>query len=311
MIRKRKDSVFLFPYIRQDLYGLDTSTSQMTGWEIEKFNIIKKWRYSQGEDIIVAVIDSGCDLYHDDIKDNLVDGKNFVSEDKDPIDDNSHGTHVSSTIAACNNGYGMVGVAPKAKIMPIKALDAGGGGDLKNVIKAILWASDSKADIITMSIGSPRKSKEMQNAINYGAEKGKIFFCAAGNSGDNSPICYPAACENTICIGAIDNNLERTYFTSAGNELDFLCPGHNIMGCVPGNKYALMSGTSMANPFAVGCAALYMSFLKNKGIDIKNKNCYEYINDFAKFSKPLQNSRYNSKKYQGNGILYPIEIENL
>lgn len=311
MIKRKKEEVSLFPYIRQDLYGLDSSNPQMMGWEIEKFNIISKWKYSQGENVVIAVIDTGCDLDHEDLKDSLVQGKNFVSKNKDPIDDNSHGTHVSSTIAASNNGYGMVGVAPKSKIMPIKALSASGSGNLKSLINAIIWASDSNADIITMSLGSPTRSNEIQNAINYGAEKGKIFFCAAGNSGEDSPICFPAACENTISIGAIDNNLERTNFTCSGYELDFLCPGHNIMGCVPGNKYALMSGTSMANPFAVGCAALYMSFLKNKGIDIKNKNYKEYINDFAKFSKPLQNPKYNNKKYQGYGVLYPIEVENL
>jgi len=126
----------LLPYIREDIYGLDTS-KQIIGWEISKFNIQKQWIKSQGENIRVAVIDTGCDLDHDDIKDNILQGKNFVEKNKDPYDKNGHGTHVAGTIAASNNNRGMVGVAPKAKIIPVKALGDNGSGNLKNIVDDI------------------------------------------------------------------------------------------------------------------------------------------------------------------------------
>lgn len=302
--KKLKESISLLPFERDDLYGLSVYDSQFYGWEIKKFDIIDKWKISQGENVTIAVIDTGCDYNHNDIKDNILDGISFVNN-KDCMDDNGHGTHVCSTIAATNNDIGMVGVAPKSKIIPIKTLNSRGQGSLKSLVESILWASDSIADFITMSLGSSSYSSEIQQAINYGHSKGKIFFCAAGNSGESTEIMYPAACINTIAIGAIDSNLNRTSFTCAGEELDFLSPGQDILGCVPDNKYATMSGTSMANPFAVGCAALYLSKLRQSDISIK-VSYQDLIETFKKSAKDIENPRYRTKKYQGYGILYPV-----
>jgi len=306
MKKRIKDKkISLLPFIRSDLYSLSTQEQQFCGWEIKKFNITKQWELSRGEDVVIAVIDTGCDINHSDLKDNILLGKNFINSKSDPIDDNGHGTHVSSTIAAIDNGIGMVGVSPRSKIIPVKALDENGHGDLKRLVDAILWASETNADFITMSLGAAQMSGEIQKAIDYGTKKNKVFFCAAGNNGENSSICYPAACSNTIAIGAIDNNFKRTKFTCSGEELDFLCPGQDIVGCVPGNNYALMSGTSMANPFAVGCAALYLSYMRKNNNQIK-LSMQDYIDLFRKKCKNLQEEQYRTKKYQGYGILYPI-----
>lgn len=304
MSRKRlKKEISLLPFERNDLYGISVTDSQFYGWEIQKFDIIDRWKISQGENVTIAVIDTGCDYNHSDIKDNIIEGISFI-DNKDFMDDNGHGTHVCSTIAAINNGIGMVGVAPKSKIIPVKALDSRGQGNLKSLVQSIMWASDSTADIITMSLGSASYSSEIQDAINYGHTKGKIFFCAAGNSGESTEIMYPAACANTIAIGAIDTNLNRTHFTCSGEELDFLCPGQDILGCVPDNKYATMSGTSMANPFAVGCAALYLSKLRQNNSTTKI-SYQDLIEVFKKSAKDIENPRYRTKKYQGYGIMYP------
>jgi major intracellular serine protease len=307
--RRNKKDCGLLPYDREDVYGLSTSSGQYCGWEITKFNIKDQWQYSKGEGVIVAVIDTGCDLYHDDLKDSLVQGKNFL-EDKDPVDGNGHGSHVSGTIAATDNGLGMVGVAPKTKIMPLKALNDDGMGDTRAIAEAVSWAADSGADLITMSLGSPSSHPAIKQAINYACSKNVVVFCAAGNAGERSSIMYPAKYPNVVSIGAIDKNLERTSFTCSGEELDFLAPGHEIVSAVPGNKYAMMSGTSMSNPFAVGCASLLLSYsrkIKYSAMDGMLKTADDYINVFKKKSKSLSNPKYTGKKeYEGYGILYPV-----
>lgn len=308
-MKKNKNKCGLLPYIREDIHGLSTQSAQFTGWEIQKFRVADRWKYSQGEGVKVAVIDTGCDLYHEDIKNNLIQGKNFIDKNKDPMDGNGHGTHVSSTIAAENNGLGMVGVAPKTKIMPLKALNDDGSGDLRAIVDAITWAADQSVDFITMSLGSPQGTEYLHNAIKYASNKGVIVFCAAGNSGTNSDLMYPAHYPEVISIGAVDKDLNRTEFTCSGDELDFLAPGHEIVGAVPGNRYAIMSGTSMSNPYAVGCASLLLSFsrqIKYSAMDGLLKSAEDYISIFKKSALKLTDPRYSGiRKYEGYGIIRP------
>lgn len=304
-MKKNKNQIKLLPYISEELHGLSANDPQEYGWELLRFNIPDLWNKSDGDGVTVAVIDTGCDLKHPDLMNNLLEGKNFISSTKSPQDDNGHGSHVASTIAAINNDTGMVGIAPKTKIVPIKALDANGTGSIDNICKGVVWAADQKVDFITMSLGSPNAVDILEQAINYANSKGCVVFCAAGNSGEAADIMYPAKYEQTISIGAIDENLDRTSFTCSGESLDFLAPGHNILGCIPGGRYALMSGTSMSNPFAVGCASLLLSYnRRHKKYTLKTYN--DYIDIFRNSSTNLKNPRYNGiKKYQGYGIINP------
>lgn len=298
------NKIGLLPYIEEPLYGMSTSSPAIIGWEITKFNIPKYWKQTRGEGVVVAVIDTGVDFNHEDLKNNIITGKNFVETNKDPMDVCGHGTHVASTIAAEDNGYGIVGVANKAKIMPIKGLDNNGSGNTNSIVSSIRFAADSGVDFITMSLGSPLPSRPIEDAINYANMKGCVIFCAAGNSGPSNDIMYPAKYENTISIGAIDRNLKRTDFTCSGDSLDFLAPGHEIVGCVPNNSYAIMSGTSMSNPYAVALAVLLCAYNKReRKYNLKTKQ--DYINVFKKTAKNLEDIEYRSKKYQGYGILYP------
>lgn len=309
MVKKwfKRDRVELLPYIREDVYGLSVDDPQFKGWELQKFNIPNLWRKARGEGVVVAVIDTGCDLSHKDLVDNLLPGKNFINQSKEPIDGAGHGTHVSSTIAASDNGFGMVGVAPATKIIPIKALGDDGSGSMSAVTDSIYWAANrGGVNFITMSLGSPTPAKSIEDAITYANSKGCIVFCAAGNSGENSEIMYPAKYKNTISIGAIDEHMNRTSFTCSGDDLDFLAPGHNIIGCVPGNRYASMSGTSMSNPFVVGCASLLLSYNK-KYHKYKLDTFEDYIDVFKKNTMDLSNPKYSGiRKYQGYGIINPV-----
>ena len=298
MLFKRNNRCSLLPYIREDIHGLNANDGQFYGWEISKFNIPELWKKTKGEGIRVAVIDTGCDLTHHDLKENMLEGKNFVEIGRPPVDRNGHGSHVAGTIAASDNNLGMVGIAPKAKIIPIKALGDNGGGNLMDVCKAVDWACNNGADIITMSLGSPAGHGQLAASLKNAARNNVLVFCAAGNAGEHTPIMYPAKYPESIAIGAIDINMNRTNFTCAGEELEFLSPGKDIFSCVPGG-YAKMSGTSMSNPFAAGYAALVLSHLKKR---LSKNECIEY---FKKSLKYLSDPKYRTKAYQGYGILVP------
>lgn len=309
-MKKNKKEYSLLPYIKEEIYGLSPEDAQIFGWEINKFDIPSLWKSSTGKGVKIAVIDTGCDLDHSDIKNNIIQGINFVNPGKDPDDDCGHGSHCAGSIAAENNGTGMVGVAPNAKIMPVKVLDSKGQGNLNSIINGIIWSADNGADILSMSLGCPVPAAPLENAIKYAASKGCIIFCAAGNDGPKTDIMYPAKYDHTIAIGAIDRNLERTSFTCSGETLDFLAPGHDILSCIPGGGYALMSGTSMSTPFAVGCAALLLSYcrqIKYSAISEMLKTSDDYVNIFKKKSRSLTDPRFSGqKKYEGYGVLYPV-----
>lgn len=299
----------LLPYVREDVLSLQEA-KQAAGWQLLKFNLPDKWKISQGEGVKIAVIDTGCDLNHSDLKNNLLQGKNFVEPKKDPVDVVGHGTHIVGVICAENNDIGIVGVAPKSKVIPIKALDDEGNGTPENIEKAIRWAADQGADIITMSLGSPNKIDSIRKAIIYALNKKSITFCAAGNAGRTHEIFYPANYPETIGIGAIDENFERASFSSTGNDLDFLAPGVKIFSTVPNNWYAYMSGTSMSNPFAVGCAALLLSYIRNNNLNIKLDNDEDYRNILKKHTISLKNPEFSKNKFfEGFGIIDPSQFE--
>jgi subtilisin family serine protease len=156
-----------------------------------------------------------------------------------------------------------------------------------------------------MSLGSTNSNSQLKSALDYAESRGVVVFCAAGNSGPEVDIMYPAKYDNVIAIGAIDRNFKRTDFTCSGDSLDFLAPGHEIIGCVPGDKYAMMSGTSMSNPFAVGLAALLCSYNKREKRH-KLESYQDYIDIFKKTAKKLNDSRYQGQaKYEGYGIIQP------
>ena len=303
----RKNKIGLLPHESKNIYGITPQSSQFFGWELLKFDIPECWSKTQGENVTVAVLDTGCDLNHVDLKDNLLNGKNFINPSKPPQDVNGHGSHVAGTIAAVNNKYGISGVAPKTKIVPVKVLSDNGSGSMKPICDGIVWSADQGVDFITMSLGCSYGDKKLKKAIDYAESKGTVCFCAAGNSGPSVDIMYPARYNNVIAIGAIDQFFRRTSFSCAGESMDFLAPGEDIISCIPDNRYASMSGTSMSNPFATGCAALLLSWnRKHKRYILKTAQ--DYINVFAKFSKKLTNSNHQERKYQGNGILFVDSI---
>lgn len=291
---KKSNKYKLLPHTKEKVYGFDRNAGQVVGWEISNFDIQSYWKYSTGSNIVVGVLDTGCDINHEDIKPNILPGYNAIDDNSNCEDDNGHGTHVAGTIAATNNSLGMVGVAPDVKIIPIKVLNKKGTGDALAISKGILWATKNGCDIITMSLASDGHSNLIDSAIDYAIKNGVVVVCAAGNSGQNHPIMYPANLDTTIAVGSIGRSLSISSFSCTGPELNFFSPGENIFSCAPNNSYTIMSGTSMATPFAVGCIAITLSNIKNykdyteksKLLSILNKNTIKITNSHCGVIQP-------------------------
>lgn len=226
------------------------------------------WEETKGdEDVIIAVIDTGVDLSHPDIKNKVEStGRDFVNDDFDATDDHGHGTHVAGIAAAeTNNNEGVAGVAWNAKILAVKAMDAEGGGFYSEVIDAIRWAADNGADVINISLGGDAASQALEQALSYAYQKDIVIVAAAGN--DEEAVLYPAAYdEYCLAVAATDYNDIRPSWSNFGPEIDVAAPGERILSCVPtwyfgpgSLPYGYGYGTSMATPHVAGLAALIKS----------------------------------------------------
>ena len=270
----------------EELYGLN-NTGQTGGIEDADIDAPQAWDIQTGNDVVIGVIDSGVDYNHPDINDNMwtnpgetpdngidddgngfVDdfyGYDFVNEDGDPFDDNSHGTHVSGTIAAeGNNDTGVTGVNWDAQIMGLKFLNAGGSGNTFDAIEAIEYSILNGAQLTNNSWGGGGFSLALQDAIAAAGEAGQLFVAAAGNfsqNNDTNPF-YPASydLDNIISVAATDDEDQLATFSHFGaTSVDLGAPGVSTLSTVPGNSYGFKSGTSMATPHVSGAIGLALS----------------------------------------------------
>lgn len=311
-MEENQDCFYLLPYVKEDIFHMQSSAQQI-GWHISSFNLPELWKITEGEGVTVAVIDSGCDLSHPDLVENLVEGKNFVEEGLPPEDSGEHGTHISGIIAAKNNNSGMVGIAPKCKIMPLKVLNSFGMGSVDNITKAIYYAVDHGADIISMSLGARNPVDKVKEAIIYANSKKVTCFVAAGNAGSTKQLLYPAGYSECISVGAVDENSMRADFSCTGPNLDFVAPGVKIYSTVPKSSYAFLSGTSMACPFAVGAAVLVLSERRQvepgAKIDIEEFRLILKSNSLEIKNLDANLDQQGKRFWQGMGIINPNEFE--
>jgi thermitase len=225
---------------------------------------------------IVAVLDTGIDLSNPAFAGRIwtnpdpsgsdghpgdVNGWNFVDDSPYVQDNNGHGTHVSGILAAAgNNGTGVAGVDWNATIMPVKILDAFGGGTIDAAVNGIYYAVQHGARVINASWGGGPFSQAMASAIAYAGSQGAVFVTAAGNDGTNSDSrpSYPGSYRlpNEITVAAVDANGNLASFSDFGaSTVDLAAPGVNILSTVPGG-FQTLSGTSMATPYVAGVVAL-------------------------------------------------------
>lgn len=277
------------------------SNGQQDLWGLHKIEAPDVWPETQGKNVTVAVVDTGIDLAHPDIAQNVwvnsaeqsgvpgkdddnngysddLNGYDFVNTDKDPTDDHYHGTHVAGTIAAIgNNKIGIVGVAPQAKVMAVKVLDANGDGDTNITAKGITYATNTGADVINMSLAGG-DSKTLHDALQYAQGMGVVLVAAAGNESTDAANAFPSAYKETVAVAASTPTDTLAGFSNWGWQIDLAAPGTNILslkssslvndGFPPPNGSFLWSqGTSMAAPHVSGAVALLLGKYPKASVD--------------------------------------------
>lgn len=221
---------------------------------------------NQGSGVIVAVLDSGVDLPHPDLNGQLVAGTNIVSPGNEPQDDTGHGTMVAGIIAAkTDNAVGVAGLAPQAKIMPVKIFDGSGNTTDTNIVNGITWAVNNGANVINMSFGSlGHVNSAVRDTIEWAFGQGVILVAGAGNE-NSSTNEYPAAYPQVISVGATDSNDNRAAFSNYGSTISVVAPGVDIYSTTwmsnanPNSTYSYDSGTSFSCPQVAAAAALLKS----------------------------------------------------
>ncbi len=304
-------------------------------------NAVQAWDYTKGdEDLLVGVLDTGTDIDHNDLKDNIytnleeipgngldddgngytddIHGWDFADNDNSVYDsaaDDAHGTHVAGIIAAGANGIGTCGVAPKVKILPMKFLAGSLGGHTADVIEAIEYAKSMGVKIINCSWGNNIYNAALENEMRNSPDI--LFVCSAGNGDENNnginidvdpvyPSCYNLP--NIITVASIDSRGNLSTFSNYGNKVDVAGPGEYILSTVAENGYDFNTGTSMAAPFVTGVAALLKSYkygITPVEIVSSIKNSVKKLNGLSgKVSSGGMVNAYAALEYGNGGILY-------
>jgi len=259
-----------FPIVFNRFCATSFDYNETIRYNLDKINAEAGWAScAHGEGVVVAVVDTGIDLDHPDLQANLISGQSFVSGISSPDDDAGHGTHVAGMVAGVSNNGGIIGVAPRASLMPIKVLDSQGSGWTYDIANGIEWAVDNGAGVINLSLGGVDKSSTLEAAVNYATNQGALVVAAGGNCGDALYIlngcdyqdqpAYPAAFPNVMAVASTDSSDNQSSFSNEGSYIEVAAPGSYIYSTYPSGSYTTMSGTSMASPHVAGLAALIWS----------------------------------------------------
>jgi len=243
---------------------------------LAQINAYAAWNLGyKGDDITIAILDTGIDSDHQILQNKVILKKDFTSEENpDPEDHYGHGTHCAGI--ATGNGY-VNGVAPNAKLINGKVLSDYGYGNTNDLIEAIEWAVENEADIISLSLGSLSQSNPKDRAVEAAIKEGVVVVAAAGNDG-NIGVISPGSNQHVITVGAVDQDSEVAYFSSYEDfgrysKPDVVAPGVSILSSIPDNQFQKKSGTSMATPHVAGAAAL----LKQKNPDYTHQDIKQIL----------------------------------
>ncbi|MEJ5377670.1 MAG: S8 family serine peptidase, partial [bacterium] len=229
-------------------------------WHLPKISAPEAWDLNIGAvDIPIAIVDTGVDPNHPDLRAKLLPGYNFYDHNTDTSDVRGHGTAVAGAAAAIsNNGSGVAGVAWANPIMPIRISAPDGYATYSAMASAITYAADHGAKVINLSYGGESYSSTLQSAVDYAWSKGAVVVASAANYSSDTPY-YPAACNHVVAVSATNTSDQLTTFSNYGNWVDVAAPGVSIYTTSRGGGYGAYSGTSFSAPVTAGLLALIFS----------------------------------------------------
>jgi subtilisin family serine protease len=229
---------------------------QIIPWGVKRVGAPNVWRSYQGSGVRIGIVDTGISP-HPDLR---IRGRFNAIAGTPDTDENGHGTHVSGTASALNNSFGVVGVAPKARLYSVKAFDASGSAFVSDIVEALEWCISHNMQVINMSFGIREGSDTVKEQIERAYRKGIVMVASAGNDGPNTDqIDFPARLPQVIAVAASDIGNKVASFSNRGKGIAVTAPGVDICSTLPGRSYGKMSGTSMAAPHVTGAAALLLS----------------------------------------------------
>jgi len=281
-------------------------------WNMRTIKADQAWNIYKGfTDIVIAIIDSGIDYNHVDLSTHYVaGGYDWVNNDNDPMDDNSHGTHCAGIASAeMDNNVGVVGVA-QCSIWSEKVLDSAGFGANDDLASGITHSADNDVDIISMSLQRYPYSNLVESACTYAWNHGVLLVACAGNDQKNidTDPCYPASYNTVIAVSATtSNDIFDSSYSNYGNKIELSAPGTNVYSTIPDNSYGYMTGTSMACPHVAGLAALLWSYKPTLANNELRNNLHNAIDDLGTTGKDIYYGygRINAEK----AITFP-RLEN-
>lgn len=229
-------------------------------WDLAMIDAQSAWNAGyMGDGIIVGVIDSGVQPDHPDLAENLLPAACFLEGADASTDTVGHGTFVTGMIAAGINGIGTIGVAPKAKIQPLKCFEANVKTTVSMMVPAIYAAVDEYGcQVLNMSLGTTTDSQTLKNAVAYALGKGCIVVASVGNEGTDE-LSYPAAYPGVIGVGAVNGLKKVSSFSQKNASVKLVAPGEQVLSTFTGSRYGTWEGTSFSTPLVSGAAALLLS----------------------------------------------------
>lgn len=251
--------------------ALPNDPALSTAWQFERVGADETWnKVNNAQTVVVAVIDTGMNTQHPDLKDNVVTGYDFVEGTTNMVDLSGHGTLVSGCVAAvANNGIGIAGIAGAAniKVAPYRVGGLSDGDKNLDVgyICAALYEAAGRSDVkvINMSFGGYMVSAALRTAVENAAAAGKVIVAAAGNEGADAnysgELAIPASYNNVISVGATDNTNKIAYFSQHNSLVDLCAPGMKIYSTSHDGTYEVTSGTSFSSPITAGACAVLMA----------------------------------------------------